>query len=269
MLWDYVEFCLVLAREYPDIRVKIFTNGVAPVENLFSLAKYLCKLDNVEVHLPLHGDRALHSLIVRDSVHFDLVRKVIRLFRAHAAENICVNTVVTRYLCSYEMLRRVLRLCEELKVKQVSLLRLVPHGRARINMWLCPGITDYAKFYEALKLIDDEGCYDLTIRLGCPIAPRKLTLRSSIFKLTHQCVSGEKHICILPDGAIIPCVAFKGLADKYQLGDAESFENLNADWFVEEKKRTRGCWYCFAQYLYYNGLDLAKIGEEFAIRSGL
>jgi len=266
LLWDYIESALAIAREFPDIRIKIFTNLIAPLENLVRLASYLAKLDNVEVHFPLHGDEATHSLVMQSSTHLPLVARILEVLKLAELGNVCANTVVSRYLCSYMALRRLLEICEKLKVRQVSLLRLVPHGRARHNMWLCPGILDYARFYQALKLIDEEASYEVKIRLGCPIAPRRITLRSNIFRITHECTSGERHICVLPDGTVLPCVAFKGLRDRYRLGSASELPELDTRWFVEEKQRSSNCWYCYAQYIYYNGIDLAKLGEEIALR---
>lgn len=262
---------LGFARDFPDVRFKIFTNLVPPSPEALTHLVALSRLDNVEVHFPLHGDAAVHSFVVGNKHHFATALRIAKLLLSHGAQ-LCVNTLVSRYVCSYEQLTRLLKLCESTGIQQVSLLRLVPHGRALRNLEvLQPRLHDYINLLEALRQIDREGCFEVSIRLGCPVAPRRITLRSSIFKTSTVCLSGRQHICVLPDGMVIPCVAYKGAAHIMSIGVVSKSGELElSEWCLSKyhsyKHSVKSRCYCPAQYLYWK-VDHLKIAEELLVET--
>jgi len=94
----------------------------------------------------------------------------------------------------------------ELKVKRLSILRLVLHGRAFENKDELLLNKNYLNdiFTKAQKINRENG--KISIRMGSPFNE----FRS---KISNPCSAGKKVILIRPDGWVYPCVGLKHLIE--------------------------------------------------------
>ena len=243
---EHVLLILEHAREH-NIKVKLFTNGILLQlnETLYSLRPYR---DILEIHVALHGPNALlHEMVTNcdGSFHQALAGAVAAV--GHGFD-VRINTVLHKYICNERSLESLVELCDKIGAEQISFLRLVPHGRAKLSFdWLSPKLVDYMTFYKWVAEVDPP----ITIRVGCPLAHPKLVPKSPKVKIDRHCSSATSHLTWLPDATVLPCVAFKGLKHRFALGRAIFLDMAKLQEFLELKHKIKaGGALCVAQALY-------------------
>ena len=139
-------------------------------------------------------------------------------------------------------------------VKEFSILRLVPQGRAK-NVFniLDLGVDDFLRFWleigNIIKYIsENESKTFITIKDTDLLSEKYLDFKEFLRKWIDLiyimlfennrkiCQAGVSHFAISYDGTVLPCVAFKDLKDKYSFGnikDGKLIDILNSDKRVE------------------------------------
>ncbi len=115
-----------------------------------------------------------------------------------------IHFVPTRL--NYHQIPEVIELSKILGVDQVSILRFVPQGRGQKNkkaLELHEGDMKKLK-----KIFSDLVKYSDFVRIGSPFNPFLLSKQ-------YRCTAGINRFTVRYDGLVVPCEAFKFLADIY------------------------------------------------------
>lgn len=127
---------------------------------------------------------------------YDLLRKSIR---DSISIGLCVETHVVPMNANVEQIPDIIRQCENLGVKQVSLLRMVMQGRAKQNV-VMTGLFNDQLFNLKEYIQTTQGNSSISIRMGIPLS-------GSVSKL--KCTTGISKLNVRYDGNVYPCEAFK------------------------------------------------------------
>ncbi|MDF2545782.1 MAG: hypothetical protein K0R93_680 [Anaerosolibacter sp.] len=148
-----------------------------------------------------------HEKITRIHGSFDKTIAGIKKLKENDI-NIGVHFVAMRP--NWRQLAGVVSLIEELRVKKISILRFVPHGRGEIVKDVYNLNRDELKELkkEILRLRENK---EVMIRLGSPF--NILSVDSHV-----DCLAGIDKIIIGSDGLVYPCDAFKNVTYEGRLG---------------------------------------------------
>lgn len=194
-IWDVLDYAKAAGLE-----TTVYTSGVVEgAEGLRAidgaLSRRLGKLVT-RVILSLHGpDAATHDFITDTPGSFRLTLDSIRSLTADNAVEVHMVPMKT----NYRTIGDVFSLCARLGVARVSLLRLVFQGRCRKNPELQLDRDDYCSFKAEVEALAAKG---YPIRRGAPF-------RCLFFDAAGTCSAGKDKVLIGPDGAVLPCEAFK------------------------------------------------------------
>jgi radical SAM protein with 4Fe4S-binding SPASM domain len=126
---------------------------------------------------------------------------------------------------NYNELKDLHRLCHELEINELGILRFVPQGRGQTYRDLLElSLAQFEKFTKELTCLTSRH-NNPTIRVGRP-ADFRCLYNSSVLKA--KCDAGISRCLITPEGKVAPCPAFKQ-AKKYLMGRVHD-ESLDDIW---------------------------------------
>jgi radical SAM protein with 4Fe4S-binding SPASM domain len=129
---------------------------------------------------------------------------------------------------NYKEINAIVKLAKELKVTMISILRLVPQGRASLLpndvLSKLQNIEFQQQIYELREIMQ---CDTFNIRTGSPY--NFLLLNEDV-----KCLAALNQIIIDPDLHIFPCDAFKGILAK-EIVNTDQYSNLS-------KCSLKQCW---------------------------
>ncbi|NPA69435.1 MAG: radical SAM protein [Crenarchaeota archaeon] len=185
--------------------------GWSRVRELFEVHISLHTL-SPEIHKKLTGIETLEAAKRDLEIRLRIIREL-----SEMGIRVGVHFLVTRL--NYREVCKIVETVHKLGVFMVSLLRLVPQGRARENRKILElSREEWLEFYRLdLQLLEK---YGNLIRNGCPINWLFLIREDLAYRYPPpKCAAGETHIAIEPDGSVIPCSAFKDLRHIYSFGN--------------------------------------------------
>lgn len=219
LLWDSLVDAVGFAAGR-DMRVCLYTSGNAP--NACSILKCL-KMSGLA--------RVMFSLFSADPASHDAVTKVVGSYSATlSAVRNCVNLGLPSELhfvpfaSNFEELRPIAEMGRRLGVEQVSVLRLVPQGRAAKGPDMQLSAAQNRALRRAICGLCQEGHH---IRTGSPY-------NFLMLSKNPQCCSGIDRLTIGPDLRIFPCDAFKHIPPE-RLGVSPDYSCLTQHSLAE-------CW---------------------------
>jgi len=210
LLWENLPDAVSYASN-KNMAVSLYSTGNAP--NALDILKTLKTAGLLRVMFSVFGKKDVHEKItlVEGSFRttFDSVQQCVSL-------GLHVEFHFVPMSSNYKELRAVVELARELGVNRVSLLRLVPQGRAAKHEYLqLKGDENLALRQSVIELIK-EG-HD--VRVGSPF--NILRVRKS-----PKCCAGIDRLTISPDMKISPCDAFKQISCT-MLGVSDEYSSLN------------------------------------------
>ncbi|MDD2498356.1 MAG: radical SAM protein [Desulfitobacteriaceae bacterium] len=182
--------------------IRIYTSGIITKDGVElrsiaeeTLKSFVGKIDTIIFSLHSHL-ATLHDGITCKKGSFDLTTKAIR-----AAIKIGLITEIHTVPMSvnYKDIPHLISLGEDIGVRQVSFLRLVPQGRCVNNPHLMMNVAETKQFVEILNEMDSPV---LKLRKGAPY-------KCLFIEKAGECSAGKDKILISPDGSVHPCEAFK------------------------------------------------------------
>lgn len=193
--------------------IRLYTSGIITKDGneLHSidektLKSFIGKIDTIIFSLHSYLP-AVHDDITQKKNSFDLTVAAIR-------KSIQVGLITEIHTVpmsiNYKDIPGLVALAEDIGVKQLSFLRLVPQGRCVNNLHLMMNATETKQFVDILNNIDSPV---LELRKGAPY-------KCLFIEEASECSAGKDKILISPDGYVHPCEAFKY---------ASSFSNINTD----------------------------------------
>ncbi|NMB40544.1 MAG: radical SAM protein [Firmicutes bacterium] len=199
-IMDLLEFAKKL-----EYKVSIYSSGVIDdgfgkrqAINYQYLEKLKCYTE--KIIFSLHGANAhLHDYITGKQSSFALLLESLEL-----AVNLGIYCEVhtVPMIINYQQIPFIVKLAEDLGVRRVSLLRLVPQGRcvAHKNKLLIE--NNRKQVNEFVKIVENLDSPILKVRKGAPY-------RCLFFEQAGVCSAGRDKLLIGPDGNVHPCEAFK------------------------------------------------------------
>jgi len=210
LLWDYIDKAISRSLEY-GIETILYTTG-----NVTNAEKRLRELYSIGLR------RAIFSIFGSSAAEHEAVTKYKGSYQQTIRVliycfNIGIKTEVhfVPLSCNYKNLMTIARLSAKLNVERISILRLVPQGRASD---ICEGQLNRCQNIELrnmIKLLREKG-HD--IRVGSPY--NFLMLRKN-----PKCRAGSDRMTISPDYCIFPCDAFKHISPD-DIGERSELSNL-------------------------------------------
>jgi len=199
LVWEPLCRCLKVCNEY-GFNTTVYTTCNSFHENNELLMEFISTgVKNVVVSL-FGANQREHEKITRIYGSFDKTIDGIKML-SEAGINISIHFVAMKP--NWRQLAGVISLIQKLKVKKVSILRFVPHGRGEIVKDVYNLNKDELKELkrEIMRLRENP---DVFIRLGSPF--NILSLQSDV-----DCTAGIDRLIIGSDGKIYPCDAFKNI----------------------------------------------------------
>lgn len=169
-----------------------------------AIAKNLHAVGLKKVIFSLQGFRKdTHEAVTKVAGSFS---NVIRAIKITKSLDFWVGVHFVPMKLNYKELEGLLRLCHELRVDEVGILRFVPQGRGEINSGLLKlSLPQFKELTEKLTFLTLNHKNPI-LRIGRPIDFRFL-VDSSITKTI--CDAGISRCLIGPDGKVVPCPGFK------------------------------------------------------------
>jgi radical SAM protein with 4Fe4S-binding SPASM domain len=119
---------------------------------------------------------------------------------------------------NYKEFRNIHRLCQDLEVDELGVLRFVPQGRGQINReMLGLSKSEFEEFNRILIELTSKSM-NSNIRVGRPADFRFLF---DPYFMKSKCDAGISRCLIAPNGRVVPCPAFKQ-NEKYVAGNVKS-----------------------------------------------
>lgn len=203
--WDPLCRILKLCNDL-ELKTSVYTTCNSFFDNEELETNFISsKVGNVVVSL-FGANQKEHEKVTRIHGSFD---KTISGIKRLSQVGISVNVHFVAMKFNWRQLAGVVDLADNLKVRKVSVLRFVPHGRGEIIKDTQNLSRDELKELkkEILRLRVNENVY---IRLGSPF--NILALESDV-----DCDAGIDKIIIGSDGIVYPCDAFKNVVPKGNL----------------------------------------------------
>ncbi|MEW6417220.1 MAG: radical SAM protein [Nitrospirota bacterium] len=207
--WDLLEKVL---NNTLDITIAIFTSGY-PL-TMEGLRLLIGHRGHVSVHLSIYSDFPyLHDQITGVPGSFGNAIKTTKALKAH---NLYVGWHFPLLSVNKGYFTKVVSNAIDLKVDMLSVLRLVPQGRAKSfpNLFLTD--REMSDFVQFLYIISKSFHDNIKIRAGCPI---NFFFLFDPIERPQKCKAGITEALVEPNGTVIPCAAFKGL--KYFAGNVK------------------------------------------------
>jgi len=212
LLWPWIEDA-VRACGALGLRSSIYSTGTNLIghgaEQIMALADSGLSRVVFSLHSPF---KYQHEGITRRLGSFDKTVGVMRELAEMGVERE-VHFVPLRI--NYRHLPELVELATDLRISEISLLRLVPQGRGVILKRGREMLTRDETAELRRLVVDCRKRYDANIRLGSPY--NILLLNEEV-----DCIAARKTLCVGPDGNIYPCDALKntepsdiGLLDPY------------------------------------------------------
>lgn len=201
LLYPYLHEIIEYANSI-GYTIRLYTSGII-TKNGFelrsideeTLKSFVGKIDTIIFSLHSHL-ATIHDGITGKKGSFDLTTEAIR-----AAIKIGLITEIHTVPMSinYKDIPSLISLAEDIGVRQVSFLRLVPQGRCVDNPHLMMNATETKQFVGILNKIYSPV---LELRKGAPF-------KCLFIEEAGECSAGKDKILISPDGSVHPCEAFK------------------------------------------------------------
>ncbi|HHV99134.1 MAG TPA: radical SAM protein [Clostridiaceae bacterium] len=199
LVWEPLYRCLTICNEY-GFNTTVYTT----CNNFYGNNKLLYEfistgVKNVVVSL-FGATQKEHDKITRKYGSFDKTISGIKML-SEAGIDVSIHFVAMKP--NWKQLADVISLIQKLKVRKISILRFVPHGRGKIVKDIYNLNKDELKELksEIMRLRENT---DVSIRLGSPF--NILSLQSDV-----DCTAGIDRLIIGSDGKIYPCDAFKNI----------------------------------------------------------
>ncbi len=203
--WEPLCRCIALSKNL-GLNTIVYTtcNGFLNCDYLFD--NFIKSgVDNVVVSL-FGANQKEHEKVTRINGSFD---NTISGIKRISAKGISVSVHFVAMKLNWRQLAGVVNLVEDLKVKKVSVLRFVPHGRGEIikdtQNLSREELKDLKK--EIIRLRENP---NVLIRLGSPF--NILSLQADI-----DCKAAIDRIIVGSDGIVYPCDAFKNIIPESKL----------------------------------------------------
>ena len=187
--------------------VIIYTSGILPEQyNIQNILKELKTIGLNKIVFNCQGLGKTHDVLVQKKKSFVELTRVIEISKEFDYW-IGAHFVPTKI--NFTQIRQVFYYLHELKVNQLSILRLVKQGRAKAN-WskLELNYREYLYFFDILIRLMQENIDLPNIRLGCPFNCIKVLHN---WNLHCECHAGKSSLDIMTNGNVIPCPAFKDI----------------------------------------------------------
>jgi radical SAM protein with 4Fe4S-binding SPASM domain len=210
-----------------NFKVRLYTSGFLgksslgiPNEQLLRLAAQ--KLDRIIFNL--QGATAqTHEKITRAKGSY---ASVVQSIKSAKAAGLWSGVHFVPMKANYVDFRAIAKLCSELKVDELAVLRFVGQGRGKKNRnQLELNQKEFNQFIQEVVQIKKQFGGLIQIRTGCP-----MNFCSMIDKTITpaRCKAGHSTLLISYDGSVVPCPAFKH-ADDFNLGNIYN-ESLDVIW---------------------------------------
>lgn len=196
-LWKYLPEAVSLAFSF-NMEVSIYTTG--NTDEYESLVPVLKKCGLERLIFSLFGaDKRTHENITRKAGSFE---KTLGSIRHARSKNIDTQIHFVPTSKNHTTLEQVITLAESLDVSAVSILRLVPQGRASLLPKDVLSRIQNIDLQSRIKKLREQS--RIQIRTGSPY--NFLLLNEKTF-----CEAANDRIIIGPDLYVFPCDAFKGI----------------------------------------------------------
>jgi len=193
-------------------RINSINIGIAEKLKQLGLKKVIFNL--------LGATSSTHEIITRVKGSFVNVMRSIKTMKSL---DFWVGVHFVPMKLNYKEFRNLLRLCQDLRVNEVGVLRFVPQGRGWINRALLElSKEEFKEFNRKLTELTCNHKHSI-IRAGRPIDFRHL-FDPSIVK--SVCDAGISRCLIAPDGGVVPCPAFKR-NERYIAGNVRNNSLVN------------------------------------------
>ncbi len=211
LLWKHIQDAVERTSTH-GMKVTIYSTGNAPYAQKIISDLLTTGLDRAIFSL-FGGNAHQHEKVTACKGSYGKTLKIVR----HCL-NIGLETEFhfVPFSYNYRILPDIVEQARRLGVKRVSLLRLVPQGRASKEKDGHLTHSQNLELHKIVKKLRDDG-HD--IRLGSPY--NFLMLREK-----PQCRSGIDRITVGPDLRIFPCDAFKHILPE-EIGVSSKFSNLS------------------------------------------
>lgn|SRR5574344_340788 len=197
LLWARIEEIIKLVNNY-KIKSTIYTTGNVPD---FNKKLNLIKAAGIK--------RIIFTLFDSNPIKHEKVTLVkgsfnntIEALKKCAEFNIKTEIHFVPFASNYQYLPELAKLSREVGAEKISILRLVPQGRAKDQM---NELLSTKQNIELKNIILDLRKQGYNIRIGSPY--NFLNIEGSV-----ACCSGIEELTIRPDLTICPCDAFKGVS---------------------------------------------------------
>ncbi len=182
--------------------IRLYTSGIITQDgnelqsiDEETLTSFAGKIDTIIFSLHSYLP-AVHDEITQKKGSFDLtvaaIRKSIQFGFIPEIHTVPMSI-------NYNDIPGLVSLAEDIGVRRVSFLRLVPQGRCVNNLHLMMNATETKQFVNILNEIDSPV---LELRKGAPY-------KCLFIEEASECSAGKDKILISPDGSVHPCEAFK------------------------------------------------------------
>lgn len=218
LLWSGIEELLELCHRL-EMHTTVYTSGV--VDDSKKAMEQLKALGIRRVVFSFFSSYAeVHDKVTRTKGSWEQTLAAVQVARA---VDLPVEFHFVPMNLNYACLRKLAAHAMNLGVRQISVLRLVPQGRAKCDGNLLLSGADNLR----LREIIEDAKKHCRIRLGSPY---------SIFHTSDSpnCMAGVDRLTISPNLRIYPCDAFKRIESKKIVG-TEEFSRLDK-WSLSE------CW---------------------------
>lgn len=231
--WPWIKDVIKACKAY-GLRSTLYSTGINSTNDGSKKISDLTKLGLSKVIFSLYSPfRDRHEEITRRSGSFDKTISVIKeLGKNHLEREIHFVPLKLNYKHLYELIE----LAKELRIRRVSILRCVPHGRGIILKNSLEMLTQSETLELRNHVTSCRGHFDIDIRLGSPY-------NILILNEDSYCNAARKTICIGPNGNIYPCDAFKNIEPE-EIGLKDPYHNINIHSLKE----------CWEQSLYLNSI---------------
>lgn len=210
-----------------NFKVRLYTSGFLgkssqgiPNEQLLQLAAL--KLDRIIFNMQ-GATSQTHEKITRAKGSY---ASVVQSIKNAKAAGLWTGVHFVPMKSNYADFRNVAKLCSELKVDEIAVLRFVSQGRGKKNEnQLELDQAEFSQIIQDVVQIKNQLGDFIQIRTGCP-----MNFCSMIDKTITpaRCKAGRSTLLISYDGSVVPCPAFKHARD-FNLGNIHK-ESLSTIW---------------------------------------
>jgi len=243
-----------------NLAIILYTSGLRACNGITTIHPEMAMILKRHVRsvvFSLHGGGSeAHDAFTKTQGSFEATLESIAACRA-ASIDVAVHFVPTQ--ANYQSLPELIHRLRKLKIKRISLLRFVPHGRGSAS-----SLALNAEQLLELRSMVEELSEELSIymRLGSPFS----VLQTADVPTCH---AGIDRMLVTPDGTAYPCDAFKGFPfdDPCQNVYRDSLERVwkNSTFFKTvrriERRLPTACTECTYQHSCHGGCPAQRAFE--------